>query len=529
MNLKRSIVRVLVLSMILSNALLTSFANTKENIETKSDFIDLNQRGLNLIQDDVWNTSSTNMPEYIKKAGSSVIGEKIYIIGGSNGDDSYLNTVEVYDPVLDTWESKAKMPTARDGIASSEVNGKIYVIGGYNGSSYLNTVEMYNPVTDTWESKAKMPTARAYTTSSVVNGKVYVFGGYNGTFYLDVVEVYDPVTDTWETKSSMPNYWSAYSTSNVVDEKIYLFGGYDGYTYNDVFMYDPSTDTWKTKTSMPSIRAGATSSVADNKIYVIGGKDNDYYLNTVEVYDPATDTWETKTGMPNHLAYSISSSINDKIYVFGGYDGYHCNNIYAYKVFLTPEEKAENAVIIAENSKNLIDIENARSLVNSLLESLKKDQLQYRLDKIFPNISIEKNIATSNADIYVKLENSLSLGLDTNYVFFDNYSGVEDLEKLNIVNLIISSSLPYQIKSYMSTEIQNADKSEVVSKDILNIRANGELNYNTFVNTTTPVVLLDNQSSGDNKITGIDLMLKGGVIHKKDIYKATIKFEVVQK
>ena len=42
------------------------------------------------------------------------------------------------------------------------LGGKLYSIGGYSGTTYLSTVEMYDPVTDTWTSLANMRTARAY-------------------------------------------------------------------------------------------------------------------------------------------------------------------------------------------------------------------------------------------------------------------------------------------------------------------------------------------------------------------------------
>ncbi|MGD0978070.1 MAG: kelch repeat-containing protein [Candidatus Bathyarchaeia archaeon] len=45
--------------------------------------------------------------------------------------------------------------------ARAPVEGKIYAIGGYKqGSLTLNTNEEYDPVTNTWTTRAPMPTAR---------------------------------------------------------------------------------------------------------------------------------------------------------------------------------------------------------------------------------------------------------------------------------------------------------------------------------------------------------------------------------
>lgn len=103
------------------------------------------------------------------------------------------------------------------------------------------------------------------------------------------------------------------------------------------------------------------------------------------------------------------------------------------------------------------------------------------------------------------------------------------MEKQNAINLTVNSSLPYKINAYLATEIQNSDGSNMMDKDILNIRANGESNYNTFIDTTTPIVLLDDQPADNDVSHGIDIMLKGNIAHEKDIYKTTIKFEAEQK
>jgi hypothetical protein len=76
-----------------------------------------------------------------------VVNEKIYAIGGSTFSSSGLGlpTVEVYDPVTDSWEKKTDMPTGRHMFAGGMVDGKIYVIGGKSGPLCLSSVEEYDP------------------------------------------------------------------------------------------------------------------------------------------------------------------------------------------------------------------------------------------------------------------------------------------------------------------------------------------------------------------------------------------------
>ena len=188
-----------------------------------------------------------------------------------------------------------------------------------------------------------------------------------------------------------------------------------------------------------------------------------------------------------------------------------------------------NSIIKTENDKSLSHISFSRELVNNLSEGIFKKYFQDRINNISVDEILKRKTATSNLDLYIKCENILMLSLDTNSITFDDFSGVEDMEKTNAVNLTINSSLPYQLNAYLPVEIQNADKSNTMDKRILNIKENSETTYQTFTSTTDKIVLKDNCSSGNDLVHGIDIKLKGGIAHEKDVYKTTIKFEAEQK
>ena len=193
------------------------------------------------------------------------------------------------------------MPTERYYHASCTVNGKIYVIGGGIGSdnisdtpTYFGTVEEYDPVTDTWTTKADMPTPRALLTCCAINGKIYAVGGGFGPVrdltFLGTVEVYDPATDTWTTKSPMPTPRYAYAAC-AVNGNIYAMGGADFFPptefYTSVEEYNPITDTWATKSPMPVERHDFPACAVDGKIYAIGGLTYiPQRFAEVYVYDP---------------------------------------------------------------------------------------------------------------------------------------------------------------------------------------------------------------------------------------------------
>jgi N-acetylneuraminic acid mutarotase len=132
-------------------------------------------------------TVVSNMP--FLASGIATVNNKIYAIGGSNGREAgtgrylYLNYVSEYDPELNTWTSKASMPTPRSQFGIAVINDNIYVIGGatshWNGPAYqiTNAVEEYCPSNNTWTVKQSQPVATFELGAAALNGKIYTMGG----------------------------------------------------------------------------------------------------------------------------------------------------------------------------------------------------------------------------------------------------------------------------------------------------------------------------------------------------------------
>ena len=266
------------------------------------------------VYDPVTNTwmEKTPMPTARFCMGCAVVNGKIYVIGGSTGSTAFdvLATVEVYDPVTDTWDTtKTPMPTRRAHISASAVKGKIYVMGGtkQGGAVYtgLNTVEVYDPATDTWETKISMPTSRFGLSTSVLDEKIYAIGGRRypeQPNIVSIVEMYDPLTDEWTEKRDMPTQRYDQSSS-VINGKIYAIAGYynctNGPIYQRVEEYDPVEDKWIVKTDLPDAIGGLGTCSVNGKIYAMGGTTTTHpftRINTVYAYDPVAD--------PRSLEYS---------------------------------------------------------------------------------------------------------------------------------------------------------------------------------------------------------------------------------
>jgi len=123
---------------------------------------------------------------------TAAVNGKIYAISGRDTDIDVceaLETVEAYDTATDTWERNlAEPPTKRYRAAAAALGGVIYLVGGEDRSmpevcgDVVSTVEVYDPVSNTWSSKAPIKVARSLISLAVdeANNKLYAIGGSNG-------------------------------------------------------------------------------------------------------------------------------------------------------------------------------------------------------------------------------------------------------------------------------------------------------------------------------------------------------------
>lgn len=263
------------------------------------------------------------------------INGDIYIYGGVNSSDVYINQLWKYNPTTDIWTQLTSGATARFGHTASVVNGKMYVFGGYNSSGYLNDIWEYSPSTDTWTQKTSGSIARYGHTAVVINSKIYVFGGTYGSYsYKNDVWEYNPSSDLWIQKTSGATNRTEH-TAVAISNKMYVFGGFTS-SYdnaNDAYEYNPSTDSWTQKTSGATARQKHTAVAIDNKMYVFGGTGSGGRTNTIYEYNPTTNAWTQRTsGASARDSHSVAA-IDNKMYVYSGDGSSSLNTLWEYYIY----------------------------------------------------------------------------------------------------------------------------------------------------------------------------------------------------
>lgn len=304
-------------------------ADVNRNKGTYTGMLKINSNGGNkeistVLNLETW-ISRAKVPTSRYAFAACVLDNKIYAIGGWKGYES-LAVVEEYDPATDAWTRRSPLQNPRDRLAACALDGKIYAIGGAYGIDQIvkSTVEIYDPMTDSWSPGVPLPTGLALLAACVVEGKIYAIGGASGfsgpATKLPTYE-FDPSTGQWSEKKSMPTHRCGHGAC-VIDGKIFTFGGVGNMVaFDQVEVYDPGTDSWEQRQPMAMQRFYFETSVVDGKIYAIGGSNlHKIPFDYTDEYNPSTDTWLSREPMPTKRYGLSACAVNGQIFAIGGSD-----------------------------------------------------------------------------------------------------------------------------------------------------------------------------------------------------------------
>ncbi|XP_077285326.1 kelch-like protein 24 [Arctopsyche grandis] len=161
-----------------------------------------------------WNSKTKNWetnvapllyPSHVHNA--SVINGKIYVTGGrivKDGKHITINTLQVYSVECNSWSYRAPMIQARDCHSSITVKGKMYVAGGnfIDTNSFLDSVESYDPDANLWTPYCKLPNLVYGVGFCLFRNRFHCMGGHDRTEYNNVWE-YDDIIKQWKPLKSL--------------------------------------------------------------------------------------------------------------------------------------------------------------------------------------------------------------------------------------------------------------------------------------------------------------------------------------
>ena len=285
-----------------------------------------------------------------------VVGEKVYVGGGStdSDDDDYL--VFQYNPASDEWTSLPPCPVC--GFGLGQLSGELLTVGGAARDGVTRKVYRYKAESQQWEEFLQpIPTARWCPTVISAQSALTACGGatHTSSVPLTTVEVYTTETSQWHTTDPLPvPCWGM--SSATINNTAYLLGGA---TTDDkptkTVLYAPvasliqratshpqqsasaarpdsTSSAWKTLRDTP-LKWSAAASLGGMFLAVGGTDDQDDTLPAVHVYSPATSTWiRVQSGdlpEPRYFSTAVELAGNRRLLVGGrDQDGKKTNTVF---------------------------------------------------------------------------------------------------------------------------------------------------------------------------------------------------------
>jgi hypothetical protein len=180
------------------------------------------------LEERVWGEAAA-LPVPLSAYALTTYEGNIYLFGGWDGRD-YVNSVFRYDPTLDIWEILTPMPTARGFAGAAVSSEKIFVIGGFDGENALAVNEEYSPDKDVsngdpWAASHPLPEGRYRFAIVSVAEIIHLLGGSDGSDSSPIAYKFSALKEEWQGfRVPVDETWTDFEATTY-DNRIFTFGG----------------------------------------------------------------------------------------------------------------------------------------------------------------------------------------------------------------------------------------------------------------------------------------------------------------
>jgi hypothetical protein len=152
-------------------------------------------------------TRKADMPRGLAEGVVGVIDGKLYLLPGQCDADLWpqpgqCQTLQIrrlfrYDLATNRWVSRSSAAHFHRNGAAGVIGGKLYVVGGRRPTGPEASLDVYDPVADSWRTLAPIPTPGG-AIGTALAGKLYVVAGTKAY-------AYDPGTNKWSPIAAPAN------------------------------------------------------------------------------------------------------------------------------------------------------------------------------------------------------------------------------------------------------------------------------------------------------------------------------------
>jgi len=274
---------------------------------------------------------------------------RVLVTGGLGSTLGNLDTGEGFDPATNSWTPVGNvMQSVRAAHTATLLNDGRVLIAGGNGifatgplggfgpifSSVHDTVDIYDPVTNTFSPGPTLLEKRAgHSAVKLPGGQVLLAGGISDAFlgtlpvYASAGEIFDPSTNSFSPTGVTPSDRFAGMMEVLPNGSVLYCGGGTGPVLcatSTAEYWDSSNNTWSPlPTGLPNDAAlGATARLATGEIVISGGGSGCVAmyspLTNITVFNPNTFQFIPKTPMPTAAASHTISPLPDGSFLIAG-------------------------------------------------------------------------------------------------------------------------------------------------------------------------------------------------------------------
>jgi N-acetylneuraminic acid mutarotase len=273
--------------------------------------------------------SKASLPSPRQGMAAAVLSDTIYVIGGSETEIHGLDVVQAYNVQQDLWETNIpSLNIARTNSAAVSFDEKIYVFGGRDHNQMISEVELYDPVnSNQWVVVSQLPTPREGLSAVVVDSLIWVIGGAAFQTKYDIVECYNPAVNSWNTLSGSLNVPRVASVAAVINDSVYVFGGFYFGPLNSYEKYVPNAG-WTAMGNMSYSCGSSSGAEVNGKMWIVGGENHDGILAKTQYTDPAfPGIWNTGPSMQLQRKNLSVARVGNYLFAIGGRFDQHMSGL----------------------------------------------------------------------------------------------------------------------------------------------------------------------------------------------------------
>ena len=288
------------------------------------------------------------LPAMRSHVAYGAVGGQIVTVGGvtrsSTGETIPCAEGWVYDPTADLWTALPQLPRPRAFAASAVVGQRLYILGGSDGKRPLADTVILARLGRKWEwlRGPALPAPRARAAAVTLGARILIIGG---TSALDPMA--DPNRDVlafdvanpdagWQARRALPGAGRMDAAAVAYGGKVYLFGGLQRRggelrPCDDALVYDPAADRWKRLPDVPCAGAGWRAVSVGGPIYLMGGTvvwpitdgRPPGVSDQIFSFDPVALTFTPAGRLPLQLTdFALAALPGGRMLIAGGNDGH---------------------------------------------------------------------------------------------------------------------------------------------------------------------------------------------------------------